>query len=822
MMQRGEMHLIKIFFMSFIFLFLHCGLFEPERKTGSLQIILQGPASSGLHLEGGDHLGLEKATETLSLVQCIVKKGTETKYDGNLTKQGSTFHGEIEGLEAGSDYSVLLYGKNSSGEMIARGFQAGLNVSAGKPTTAVISWNAFKPVLSSPANAGTSNNNQPSFSWSAVSNASAYELIVDNNGGFASPEINQTSLTTAGYTAANLLADGTYYWKVRCKDSSGNLGGWSETWSFTITTQGPIPPTLVSPANGSTIGSNKPAFDWNDVNGAVMYELIVDNSSGFGSPEINQPSLSVSNYTAMSSLADGTYYWKVRSKDNLGNWGAWSGAWNVTIKTVGPGAPTLVSPTDAGTTNDITPAFDWSDVSGAASYELIVDNNSGFGSPEIDQVSLTASNYTAASSLADGTYYWKVRCKDSVGNWGAWSGVWSFIISTTVPTPVISAAASVDFGTVTIGNSSDQTLRISNTGNAALSVTGITSTNAQFAMVGSTTFNVSAGSYQDVTVRFTPSTVGSQSGTLHIANNSSVNPKDVSLSGTGTGTVATPTFNPSPGTYNSAQNVTINCTTPGATIHYTTNGVDPTESDPTVSSGASVTISSTTTLKARAYKSGWTPSSITSGMYIINSNTGTVTDIDGNIYQTVSIGSQVWMAENLKVTHYRNGDAIPNVVNGTSWLNLITGAYCNYNNDANNAVVYGYFYNWYAVYDSRNIAPAGWHVPSDAEWQTLIKYLGGDAVAGGKMKESGTTHWQSPNSGATNESGFSALPGNHRDYNGSFFTLGSSAYFWSSSEPDMSNPPNLALGRRLLYDYSGVSLYPDDKRVGFSVRLIRD
>ena len=135
----------------------------------------------------------------------------------------------------------------------------------------------------------------------------------------------------------------------------------------------------------------------------------------------------------------------------------------------------------------------------------------------------------------------------------------------------------------------------------------------------------------------------------------------------------------------------------------------------------------------------------------------TVTDIDGNVYNTVTIGTQTWMVENLKTTRYRNGDAIPNVTNDGAWFNLTTGAYCNYNNDPNNVTTYGRLYNYYAVNDSRGIAPAGWHVPSDAEWTTLINYLGGPNVAGGKLKEAGTSHWISPNLGATNSSGFTAL-----------------------------------------------------------------
>jgi len=118
-------------------------------------------------------------------------------------------------------------------------------------------------------------------------------------------------------------------------------------------------------------------------------------------------------------------------------------------------------------------------------------------------------------------------------------------------------------------------------------------------------------------------------------------------------------------------------------------------------------------------------------------NMNVVVDIDGNFYAVVKIGDQWWMAENLKVIHYRNGDAIPNVTL-REWSALTTGAYCDWGNDPNNAGIYGRLYNWYTVADSRKIAPEGWHVSSDEEWQTLVDYLGGSSVAGGKMKETGT------------------------------------------------------------------------------------
>jgi uncharacterized protein (TIGR02145 family) len=207
----------------------------------------------------------------------------------------------------------------------------------------------------------------------------------------------------------------------------------------------------------------------------------------------------------------------------------------------------------------------------------------------------------------------------------------------------------------------------------------------------------------------------------------------------------------------------------------------------------------------------------------------TVTDYDGNVYQTVLIGDQCWMMENLKVTHYRNGDPIPNVTDGTEWNGLSTGAYCAYENDEGHVETYGRLYNWHAVDDIRGLAPEGWHVPSDAEWKQLEMYLGmsqEDADAsgwrgtdeGGKLKETGTEHWPSPNSGATNESGFTALPGGYRGYDASFASISYFAYFWSSTEfgGNSSWCRGLNYGNPLIYRTDYLKLY------GLSVRCVKD
>lgn len=216
---------------------------------------------------------------------------------------------------------------------------------------------------------------------------------------------------------------------------------------------------------------------------------------------------------------------------------------------------------------------------------------------------------------------------------------------------------------------------------------------------------------------------------------------------------------------------------------------------------------------------------------VIVPETGTVTDIDGNVYKTVKIGNQWWMAENLKVKHYRNGEKIFNETRNSDWSKLTIGAYCNYDNDANNLATYGSFYNWYAIIDSRIIAPEGWHVPTDDEWKELEMYLGMSRTManniitrgteeGGKLKETGTIHWSNPNTGATNESGFSALPGGSRRDDGSFIDLGNFAFFWSASYSFYNY--DLAMLRALSCYHSAVYRNNFPKDFGFSVRCVRD
>lgn len=208
----------------------------------------------------------------------------------------------------------------------------------------------------------------------------------------------------------------------------------------------------------------------------------------------------------------------------------------------------------------------------------------------------------------------------------------------------------------------------------------------------------------------------------------------------------------------------------------------------------------------------------------IVSNPGAGVTYNGYAYSSVILGNgQEWMSENLRTANYRNGDPIPtgldNATWQANWLATTSGAYAIYNNDNVNDSIYGKLYNWYAVSDVRNVCPAGWHVPTDNEWITLTDYLGGEAVAGGKMKTTALQYWTSPNTDATNESGFSGLPGGYRNDDGGFYNVGDYGYWWSSSE---SFTTSFAWYRYLGYISGVANRSYSNELNGFSVRCLRD
>ena len=202
----------------------------------------------------------------------------------------------------------------------------------------------------------------------------------------------------------------------------------------------------------------------------------------------------------------------------------------------------------------------------------------------------------------------------------------------------------------------------------------------------------------------------------------------------------------------------------------------------------------------------------------ITDSTSTIKDIDGNVYHTVKIGNQIWTIENLKTTRLNNGEIIPNVTNNLDWFNLTTKGWVFQENNDEYDNPFGKLYNWYCVEDG-NLCPEGWRVPTNEDWEILVDYLGGELVAGGKMKSTGLTYWDSPNEDATNQSGFTGLPGGYRNYsfNAEFYSLGGSGSFWSASvENDMP------FEKDLYYAHGSIITNQIPKGYGLSVRCIKN
>jgi uncharacterized protein (TIGR02145 family) len=203
---------------------------------------------------------------------------------------------------------------------------------------------------------------------------------------------------------------------------------------------------------------------------------------------------------------------------------------------------------------------------------------------------------------------------------------------------------------------------------------------------------------------------------------------------------------------------------------------------------------------------------------MMDKNTEIITDLDGNGYHTITIGTQVWMVENLRTTKYNDGTEIPFIVDtAEAWYELNTPGYCWYDDDKSNKDSIGALYNWHAL-NTGKLCPKGWHVPTDSDWTILAEYLGGEKIAGGKMKETGITHWFSPNTGATNSSGFTALPAGFRGKTGFIPLSIGTALFWSSTAFDDVD----GWTRYLLFDSETLGRNNGGKYHGFSIRCLKD
>jgi parallel beta-helix repeat protein len=299
------------------------------------------------------------------------------------------------------------------------------------------------PILVWPENGGNLNDNTPNLDWDAVIENSmpvTYDVQVDNDDNFDSPLIWENDIADDSYQVLNAMVEGIWYWRVRAEDNAGNIGAWAEGKWFRIDVTPPAAPTLFSPANGLRTNDNTPTFEWtpvSDVSAPVTYEIWIDNDFDFTSREAEN-SGQIGNSYVPTALADENYNWKVRARDNAGNFGEWSNVWTFLIDTVVPDIPLKLAPNDGAVTNDNTPTFTWStttdDSSGIRCYEIWIDNDLDFTSPE--RLENTADNTTTSytpTALVDENYSWLVRAWDWAGNVGNFETPWTILIDTTPP-----------------------------------------------------------------------------------------------------------------------------------------------------------------------------------------------------------------------------------------------------------------------------------------------------------------------------------------------------------------------------------------------------
>ncbi|NHJ84485.1 MAG: hypothetical protein FK734_03435 [Asgard group archaeon] len=269
--------------------------------------------------------------------------------------------------------------------------------------------------------------NEITFRWQPIPDAYIYWLQVDDNNIFAFPFVSvETTETT--YTVS--ISEGTRWWRVCCRDLAGNWALWDEEWSFTIDITPPGTPTLLSPASGSVFTDTTPELSWTAATDAYSYQIQFSYNSAFTDIVYTTSTGGSTSYTSIT-LADDQYYWRVRARDEAGNFGSYSAAWSFTIDTTPPDGPTLLSPEDGFLSSDDEHTFTWSPNGGSNYYHFQLDNSVNFDSPIADTY-LTTTSYTR-SSMSEGYYYWRVKARDPVGNWGDWSEIRQLRIDTTPP-----------------------------------------------------------------------------------------------------------------------------------------------------------------------------------------------------------------------------------------------------------------------------------------------------------------------------------------------------------------------------------------------------
>ena len=464
-----------------------------------------------------------------------------------------------------------------------------------------------------------------------------------------------------------------------------------------------------------------------------------------------------------------------------------------------------------------------------AKYRIYRDTSSP-ATTLIDSVvgNIADTSYTDTGLTNGQIYYYRVSAVDSAGNGSAFS---TEVNATPVSKEILLSDNSYNFGNVQIDSSASWSFYIKNIGTDSLTVSNITKSISEYSL-SQTSCGIDTSDSVSIEILFSPSSIKTFLDTVRIFSNDSDDAdtlKLIYLSGTGVDTLA-PDIPQNLVAYSGNREIFLrwhqNTESDFAKyrIYRDTSSPATTLIDSVVGNIADTSYTDTGLTNDTTYYYRITAvddSGIESGysneINVTPHEYGTITDIDGNTYQTVEIGNQTWMAENLNVTHYRNGDDIPKVTDAGTWSGLSSGAYSNYDNDDSNANTYGSLYNWYAVDDSRIIAPDGWHVPTDEEWTTLETYLttnGYSGIEGTVLKS--TTGWNSGGDGTDNY-GLTVLPAGYRSNGGNFELMGDIGIFWSASESG-----NNAISRILNYNNSIIYHNNNDKRNGFSVRCVKD
>jgi uncharacterized protein (TIGR02145 family) len=684
-------------------------------------------------------------------------------------------------------------------------------------------------ILSAPRDSLATNNSTPTFQWLAVDGAEAYHLQVDDQPSFGSPAIDR-DISGTSYADTTIFSDATWYWRLRPRFGEDGYKEWSEIRQFSVDTQGPSAPVLKGPETGQISDTPRPQLSWNAVVDAGMYELFVAfNDSAFNTVFYRDSTLTQSTFSFTTDLGGGVYYWRVRGRDASGNWGDWSeqSYFSVLQNVV------LNIPSDNFLTNNPLIQFNWNDIEGASAYGLAIDDNPEFSNPEFERNDISGSEYILDQTLSDGTWYWRVQAQDATGSWDEWSSVRSFILDTQKPD--MPSLISPDFGLVS--DNHQPTLSWTSISDAVIYDLILSNIDSTFVTINYRDSTLSQNSHTIIQrlpsgIHYWKVRTKDKAGNWSHWSNTSLysildkvdlnSPKDKSIT-----LNSRPVFS------------WVNVEAASGYILWVDNNSD-FESPEIETQTQTTNYSPDQDLSSDIYFWKVQPldergiegisSEIWSSKVI---ESGTVTDIDGNTYKTVKIGNQWWMAENLKVTHYRNGDPIPNITDNDEWPGLNSDAQCIYdNNVSNNVASYGRLYNWYAVNDPRGLAPDGWRVPSDDDWKQLEMYLGMSRSeaddAGWRGTDEGSklagnsALWEDgnlKNNDVFGESGFSALPGGSRfSYDGNFYRMGLYASFWSASESDNYS----AWYRSLYYFSSDINRNLFNKNYGFSVRCLRD